>query len=213
MKIRNLALCAAVMIGLTNMVGAAVAQSKIYVINEERIRRDSKVGKEMSARSAASATRASKSSASNRSATRSRSKQDALRPQTQSLTKEALDKNPTLKAKVDALDKKTNEYLQKADILNSNLEQQNGALNMAFAQAMEPAVSHVAKQVGADVVLSYASTWYVKDAIDISAKVIERLDATVPSLQAPADRAAACATGGRRDNPLPQRPSRKADNR
>jgi Skp family chaperone for outer membrane proteins len=110
--------------------------------------------------------------------------QDALRPQTQSLTKEALDKNPTLKAKVDALGKKTNEYLQKADILNSNLEQQSGALNMAFALVMEPAVSHVAKQVGADLVLSYASTWYVKDAVDISGKVIERLDATVPSLQA-----------------------------
>jgi hypothetical protein len=55
---------------------------------------------------------------------------------------------------------------------------------MAFAQVMEPAVSHVAKQVGADLVLSYASTWYVKDAIDLSAKVIERLDATVPSLAA-----------------------------
>ena len=64
MKLRNLALCAAVMIGLTNMVGAAVAQTKIYVINEERVRRDSKVGKEMSRRSAASATRASRSSAS-----------------------------------------------------------------------------------------------------------------------------------------------------
>jgi hypothetical protein len=50
MKLRNLALCAAIMIGLTNMVGAAVAQSKIYVINEERVRRDSKVGKEMSTR-------------------------------------------------------------------------------------------------------------------------------------------------------------------
>ena len=49
MKLRNLALAAAMMIGLTNLVGAAIAQTKVYVINEERIRRDSKVGKEMSA--------------------------------------------------------------------------------------------------------------------------------------------------------------------
>jgi Skp family chaperone for outer membrane proteins len=184
MKLRNLALCAAVMIGLTNMVGAAVAQSKIYVINEERIRRDSKVGKEMSARLGGIRDQGVEKLGLRSLQDQIKVEQDALRPQTQSLTKEALDKNPTLKAKVDALGKKTNEYLQKADILNSNLEQQSGALNMAFAQVMEPAVSHVAKQVGADLVLSYASTWYVKDAVDISGKVIERLDATVPSLQA-----------------------------
>jgi Skp family chaperone for outer membrane proteins len=172
------------MIGLTNMVGAAVAQSKIYVINEERIRRDSKVGKEMSARLGGIRDQGVEKLGLRSLQDQIKVEQDALRPQTQSLTKEALDKNPTLKAKVDALGKKTNEYLQKADILNSNLEQQSGALNMAFAQVMEPAVSHVAKQVGADLVLSYASTWYVKDAVDISGKVIERLDATVPSLQA-----------------------------
>lgn len=184
MKLRNLALCAAVMIGLTNMVGAAVAQSKIYVINEERVRRDSKVGKEMSSRLGGIRDQGVEKLGLKSLGDQIKVEQDALRPQTQSLTKEALDKNPTLKAKVDALGKKTNEYLQKADILNSNLEQQSGALNMAFAQVMEPAVSHVAKQVGADLVLSYTSTWYVKDAIDLSAKVIERLDATVPSLQA-----------------------------
>jgi hypothetical protein len=55
---------------------------------------------------------------------------------------------------------------------------------MAFAQVLEPAVSHVAREAGADVVLSYASTWYVKDAVDLSQKVIARLDATVPTLAA-----------------------------
>jgi Skp family chaperone for outer membrane proteins len=184
MKVRNLALCAALMIGLTNMVGAAVAQTKIYVINEERIRRDSKVGKEMS-----NALGGIREQGVDKLGLKSlqdqiKTESDALKPQTQSLTKEAIEKNPTLKAKVEALNKKTGEYLQKADILNSNLQQQNSTFNVAFAQVMEPAVSHVAKQVGADVVLSYASTWYVKDAIDISSKVIERLDATVPTLQA-----------------------------
>jgi Skp family chaperone for outer membrane proteins len=184
MKVRNLALCAAVMIGLTNMAGAAVAQTKIYVINEERIRRDSKVGKEMSVTLGGIRNQGVEKLGLKTLQDQIKTESDALKPQTQSLTKEAIEKNPTLKAKVDSLNKKTGEYLQKADILNSNLEQQNGTFNVAFATVMEPAVSHVAKQVGADVVLSYASTWYVKDAIDISAKVIERLDATVPSLQA-----------------------------
>jgi Skp family chaperone for outer membrane proteins len=184
MKVRNLALCAVFMIGLTNSVGAAVAQTKIYVINEERIRRDSKVGKEMSAALGGIRNEGVDKLGLKSLQDQIKTESDALKPQTQSLTKEAIEKNPTLKAKVEALNKKTGEYLQKADILNSNLQQQNNTFNVAFAQVMEPAVTSVAKQVGADVVLSYASTWYVKDAIDISGKVIERLDATVPTLKA-----------------------------
>ncbi len=184
MKVRNLALCAALMIGLTNTVGVAVAQSKIYVINEERIRRDSKVGKEMSNALGGIRNQGVEKLGLKSLQDQLKTESAALKPQTQSLTQEAIEKNPTLKAKVEALNKKTGEYLQKADILNANLEQQNTTFNVAFAQALEPAVTHVAKQVGADLVLSYSSTWYVKDAVDISSKVIERLDATVPTLQA-----------------------------
>jgi Skp family chaperone for outer membrane proteins len=184
MKVHNLALAAAMMIGLMNVAGAAVAQTKIYVINEEKIRRESKVGKEMSVSLGSVREQGVQKLGLKTLGDEIKTEQTALQPQTQALTKEAIEKNPTLKARVEALNKKTSEYLQKADYLNQNLEQQNGALNVAFAQVMEPAVTHVAKEVGADVVLSYASTWYVKDATDISAKVIARLDATVPTLAA-----------------------------
>jgi Skp family chaperone for outer membrane proteins len=184
MKAYNLALAAAMMIGLMNVAGAAVAQTKIYVVNEEKIRRESKVGKEMSTSLGSVRDQGVEKLGLKSLGDEIMAEQTALQPQTQSLTKEALDKNPTLKSRVEALSKKTGEYMQKADYLNQNLEQQNGALNMAFAQVMEPAVTHVAKEMGADVVLSYASTWYVKDAIDISPKVIARLDATVPTLAA-----------------------------
>lgn len=184
MKVRNLALCAALMIGLTNMVGAAVAQTKVYIINEERIRRDSKVGKEMSAALGGARNQGVEKLGLKSLQDQIKTESDALRPQTESLTKEAIEKNPTLKAKLEALNKKQGEFMQKANILDANLDQQNQVFSVAFAKALEPAVSHVAKQVGADVVLSYASTWYVKDTIDISGKVIERLDATVPTLQA-----------------------------
>lgn len=184
MKLRNLAMVAAVMIGLTNLVGAAVAQTKIYVINEERIRRDSKVGKEMSAALGSVANQGAEKLGLKTLETQIKTESDALKPQTQSLTPEALNANPTLKAKVDALNKKTNEYMQKAAGLQQGLEQQSGSFNGAFMAALEPAVTHVAKQVGADVVLTYGSTWYVKDAIDITPKVIERLDATIPTMAA-----------------------------
>ncbi len=184
MKLRNLALAAAVMIGLTNFVGAAVAQTKIFVINEEKIRRESKVGKEMSATLSGVANQGAEKLGLKTLETEIKTEADALKPQTQSLTPEAIKANPTLKAKVDALNKKTNEYMQKSSSLQQGLEQQSGNFNGAFMAALEPAVTHVAKQVGADVVLTYGSTWYVKDAIDITPKVIERLDATIPTMAA-----------------------------
>lgn len=184
MKLRNLTLAAVLMIGLANVAGAAVAQTKVYVINEEKIRRDSKVGREMSANLAGIRDQGVDKLGLKSLGDEIKTEGTALQPQTQSLTKEALDANPTLKARVDALNKKANEFQQKSEYLNANLEQQSTGLNMAFAKVLEPAVASVAKEAGADVVLSYASTWYVKDAIDLSPKVIARLDATVPSLAA-----------------------------
>jgi hypothetical protein len=80
--------------------------------------------------------------------------------------------------------KKAAELMQKQNALNQGLEKSDNSLNAAFMQVMAPAVESVAKEAGADVVVSFASTWYIKDATDLSAKVIARLDATVPTLAA-----------------------------
>lgn len=184
MKIRKMALAALVMAGLTNLAGVAVAQTKVFVINEERVRRDSKIGKEMFAQLGGIRDQGVEKLGLKALGNELKTETDALKPQTQSLTPEAINANPTLKARVEAYNKKTNEFMQKSNFLNEQLGQQNTNYNMAFAQVLEPAVAHVAREAGADVVLSYASTWYVKDAIDLSPKVIARLDATVPTLAA-----------------------------
>jgi Skp family chaperone for outer membrane proteins len=184
MKLRKIALAALVMASLTNVAGLAVAQTKVFVINEEKVRRDSKVGKEMSAQLGGIRNQGIEKLGLQALGNELKAENDALKPQTQSLTPEAINSNPTLKARVESFNKKTAEFLQKSDFLNEQLGQQNNNLNVAFAQVLEPAVTHVAKEAGADLVLSYASTWYVKDAVDLSQKVIARLDATVPSLAA-----------------------------
>lgn len=184
MKVRNIALTAVLFVGLSNMAGVAMAQTKVFVINEQRIRAESKLGKEMDAKLNEAAEqgvdqlglKALKSEIDTEAA--------ALKPQTQSLTKEAIAANPTLKARVEGLNKKANELMQKQNALNQGLEKSDNGLNNAFMQVMAPAVESVAKEAGADVVVSYSSTWYVKDATDLSAKVIARLNATVPTLEA-----------------------------
>lgn len=185
MRITTKALVASAFLGLSLLGSqAAFAQTKIFVIDENKIRAESKLGKEMSGVLGAASQQGAEKLGLKTLDQEIKTEATALQPQTQALTKEALAANPTLKAKVDALNKKQNEFYQKAGTLDQALGEQSQRFNAAFAQVLEPAVSYVAKQQAADLVLSKASTWYYKDAIDISSKVVARLDATIPNLQA-----------------------------
>lgn len=184
MKLRNIALAAALAAGLANMTGAALAQTKIFVVNEERVRHESKVGKEINQALVSNANAGADELGLKQLKAEIDAEAARLKPQTESLTQEALNANPTLKAQVEALRKKQSEYYGKTNALNNGLERADNGLSQMFLIVLGPAVDTVAKEVGADVVIATASTWYVKDAVDISAKVISRLDATVPTLQA-----------------------------
>ena len=184
MKLRNLALVTALLVGGANMAGAAFAQTKIFVVNEDKVRRDSKVGKEINQTLVTNANAGADQLGLKQLKTEIDTEAQRLKPQTESLTQEALNGNPTLKAQVEALGKKQQEYYQKAGALNNGIERADNGLSQAFNYVMGPAVNQVAKDVGADIVLDANSIWFAKDATDISAKVVARLDATVPNLKA-----------------------------
>lgn len=182
MRVHHLALAALLLSGFTSSLAVAQAQSKVFVIDEAAIRQNSKVGKEIAATIENVRKEGVTKLGLETLGTEIKAEDEALKPQIQSLSKEALAANATLKARVEALDKKKNEFLQKADILDQALGQQQTAASQAFTLALQPAVDFAAKEAGADIVLSISSTWFVKPAADISSKVVARLDATTPTL-------------------------------
>lgn len=184
MKVRNIALAAALFVGLSNMVGVAMAQTKVYIVNEAKIRADSKLGKALDTQMQQIGTAGVDQLGLKNLQSEVKTEGEALKPQVQSLTKEALAANPTLKTRVDNYTKKMNELAAKSNALDQRMEQQEAANQIAFNFVLIPAVETVAKEVGADVVLSYNAALYNKDAVDISSKVVARLDATVPTLEA-----------------------------
>jgi Skp family chaperone for outer membrane proteins len=184
MKFRKLALAAAIFVGLTNMAGAAFAQTKVFVIDEQRVRQDSKLGKELNTTLDSIAAQGVEQLGLRTLKTEYDTEGAALKPQIESLTPEAIAANPTLKARVDGLNRKAAELMQKQNALNQTLEQREQNFGLAFLQVLGPAVDTVAKEAGADVVMSVSSTWYVKEAIDLTPRIIARLDATVPTLAA-----------------------------
>ncbi len=184
MKFRKLALAAALFVGLTNMAGAAFAQTKVFIIDEQLIRQQSKIGKELDVALDNFAAAGVDQLGLKSLKTELDTEGAALKPQIESLTPEAIAANPTLKARVEGLNRKAADFMQKQNALSQNLEQRDSSYNMAFLQVLGPAIEAVAKEAGADVVLSVSSTWYVKAAIDLTPKVVQRLDATVPNIAA-----------------------------
>lgn len=184
MKVRNIAVVAALFVGLSNLAGVAMAQTKVYIVHEAKIMADSKLGKALNAQLSQDANEAVDKLGLKTLKSEADTERASLQPQIQSLTPEAINANPTLKTRVDNLNKKYNELLQKTNALDQGVDQQRSANTMKFNYVLVGAIEAVAKEVGADVVLSYNSALYNKDSVDISAKVVARLDATVPTLEA-----------------------------
>ena len=184
MKITQFALAAAVVFGLSSMAGAAFAQSKVFTVDEQQVRQQSKLGKELNAVLDSVANQGIEQLGLKTLKTEVDTEGAALKPQIESLTPEAINANPTLKARVDALNRKASELIQKQNALNQTLEQREGGYRLAFLQVLAPAVEAVAKEAGADLVVDVASTWFIKEAIDLTPRVVARLDATVPNVAA-----------------------------
>ena len=184
MKITQFALAAVVMFGLSGMTGAAFAQSKVFTVDEQQVRQQSKLGKELNAVLETVANQGVEQLGLKALRTEVDTEGAALKPQIESLTPEAINANPTLKARVDALNRKASELIQKQNALNQTLEQREGGYRLAFLQVLAPAVEAVAKEAGADLVVDVTSTWFIKEAIDLTPRVVARLDATVPNVAA-----------------------------
>ena len=189
MRVRLLALVAAAFTATAIVPSVASAQTKVYVIDEAKIRDGSKIGADIRAKLGAIEQEGIEKLGLKALSDQIQSETTRLQPQLQTIVGEngqvaveSLEANPTLKSQVEALGQKQIELRQKSNVLSQNLDQQQSVAMAAFTAALGPAVNHVAAQEGADVILSVASTWYVKDTIDLSAKVIQRLDATTPTL-------------------------------
>lgn len=181
MKLSKFMLVAA---AASTLATAAHAQAKIFVVDEMLARQESKIGKDLAAKLGSIRDEGVNKLGLKTLSDSIKTDEEALKPQVQALTPEAINANPTLKSKVDALNKKRAELMQKAGALEQDLNQQSGAATQAFGQALGPAVEYVAKEVGADIVLSSSSLWFAKSGVDITKKVVARLDATMPSLEA-----------------------------
>lgn len=187
MHIRNMILAAGLAVGLANLGGAAFAQ-KIAVVDEDAVFEGSKIGgllaKNVGEYRAAVADKLELKKLQDELKT-----DEAAIPQLKTMTPEALSNaaktDVALKTKLESFAKKQGDLQARANQFTGATNQQAGAVQNAFGFVLAKAVESVAKQDALDIVVPAGSAMYVNKAkVDISQKVIARLDATVATLDA-----------------------------
>jgi Skp family chaperone for outer membrane proteins len=181
MSIRKFVLIAGMGFGLANLSGAAFAQ-KTMVVDEDAAFRSSKIGAAISNQIGAISSKGAEQLGLKTLADQIKADEAAM-PELKTLTPEAVNANPTLKARVDALSKKLGEFQQKQNALGKAVDQQQNAATVMFFYALNKAIEDVVKTEKVDIVLSAQSTRYFGKAQDLTPKIIARLDATVPNLE------------------------------
>lgn len=187
MSIRKIILIAGLAIGLANLTGAASAQQKIVVVNEDTVFAGSKIGVLLSQNLGAARTALADKLELKKLQDELKADQTAI-PQLQTMTPEALNaaakSDPALRGKLESLAKKETDFQQRTSAFGGEIEKRSSISQQAFGYVLIPAVEFVAKAEAADLVMSANSALYVGKKVDISQKVIARLDATVPTLDA-----------------------------
>lgn len=187
MHIRNMILAAGLAMGLANLGGAAFAQ-KIAVVDEDAVFEGSKIGgllaKTVNDFRVGVADKLELKKLQDELKT-----EEAAIPQLKTMTPEALSNaaktDVALKTKLESFAKKQGDLQVRANQFNGATNQQAGAVQNAFGFVLAKAVESVAKADAVDIVVPAGSVMYVNKAkVDISQKVIARLDATVATLAA-----------------------------
>ena len=159
-RLKNFFLAMVVSIAAVAVVApASFAQgTTVVTIDEAKILRDSKAGKDI------------------------QTKLQNIESQINNKTREQIEADAALVAKLNAYDKKASDFgkaRQKAANEFSLTERQ--AL-VDFNKALEPVLLEVVREKNAQIVLSKSAIIYGVDSVDVSALVISKLDAATPTL-------------------------------
>jgi len=154
--------------------------TKIITIDEGRILRDSKAGKDIQAKLSNIETQINNELVP--ASTALEAEGNALNAELQGKTREQVAGDAALVGKLAAYEKKANDFgkaRQKAANEYGLTERQ--AL-VDFNKALEPVLLEVVREQGAEVVMSRSAVIYSVDTIDVSASVVSKLDAATPTI-------------------------------
>ena len=165
------------------VVSAPVASAQgvsVVVFDQERVMRESRAGQDIVTKlKAMGQTTESQLKPENDSLEGRRS---SLETRTQGMTEQAIVADPALRGEVEAYARDAGNYAQKVRKIGQELSLTERAAWSEFFKALEPVLQEVANERGAQLMLERSSAVIVSPNLDVTALVIQKLDARTPSI-------------------------------
>lgn len=160
---------------------AAVAQgSNVIAIDEVKILRDSKAGKDMATKLSNIETQMNSELTPERNTLQTQGK--ALDAKLAGKTREQINADAALVSELNGYQAKANAFAAKAQRASQEFALTERVALATFNQALEPVLLQVIQEKNAQLVVSKSSVIYSADSIDATALVIQKLDVATPTL-------------------------------
>lgn len=159
---------------------AAAQGTTVVAIDEVKILRDSKAGKDMAAKLDSIETQMNNELAPTRTSLQTEGK--ALDAKLEGKTRAQVNADAQLVAELNNYQKKANEFAGKAQKYSQDFSLTERVALSNFNKALEPVLLQVIQEKNAQVVISKSAVIFSADSIDVTAEVIQKLDTASPTL-------------------------------
>ncbi|WP_300552272.1 OmpH family outer membrane protein [Maricaulis sp.] len=162
------------------LAGPAMAQAKVIVIDRDRILAQSQVGQHVAERlTTIEAEMAAELQAIGAPLAQER---DALNAETASMTPAAVQARPDLMQRIEALNANAAAFEQARRIRAEELERTRVQALRPVGEALDGIVQQLVANEAPDLLLDRSVLYYASDNVDMSATLIEQLNAQLPTV-------------------------------
>ena len=180
--LKTLLAAAAISLG-TVAVTAPVASAQgttVVVIDQGKIMRDSKAGKDLVTKvdGIASAMERELKPTADQLNTESK----AIEAKTKNMTQEAMRADAALKTQVESYARKANDFARKRQIASQELSLTERKAWSDFFKALQPVLQEVVTEKNAQIMMDRSDLVYANPSTDVTALVISKRDATTPTI-------------------------------
>ncbi|MEM7767600.1 MAG: OmpH family outer membrane protein [Pseudomonadota bacterium] len=186
LNMKRLTAAMAMLVALAVTAPVAFAQTKIVVIDQARIEAESKAGQSL--RSALSTIETQMQNEMAPMATAFQSAQSALQAKVANITPEAAQADAALRQEGEALQAQAANLSRERDVRATELRMTTRKASVAYRDAIRPVLDQVMAEESADVILDASQVVLAGDAVDVTAKVISKLDASTPTISVTRER-------------------------
>ena len=186
-------IAAALLLAVSGLTAFAQGTS-VMVIDDVRILRESKAGQDIQRKLQAIETQINNELEPGIKALETDAK--AIEPKIQGKTREQIAGDAALVNQLAAFQTKQQEFGQKRNVAAREFAMTEEKAIVDFNRALEPALTEVIQEKGAQVVLLKSQAIFVADAVDATTAVIQKLDQKTPAIAVTRHRLPAAAPQG-----------------